>query len=157
MTPCARITFAAIVLAGLPVPASTQTAAIDQLSWMSGCWRQDAGGRVIDEFWMAPAGGMMLGTGRTVAKGRVVEFEFMQIREDAGRLVFTAKPSGQPEASFPAIKTGAREVVFENPTHDFPQRVIYRGEGETLIGRIEGTQNSKPRGTDFPLRRVACS
>jgi hypothetical protein len=130
---------------------------ITQPSWLAGCWRQDGGERVIDEFWMPPAGGLMLGTGRTVAKGRVVEFEFMQIREEAGKLVFTAKPSGQPEASFPAIRTGAREVVFENLAHDFPQRVIYRIDGDTLTGRIEGTQNGKPRSVDYPMRRVACA
>ena len=133
------------------------TVSVSQLSWMTGCWRQDIDGRVIDEMWMAPAGGLMLGSGRTVAKGRIVEFEFMQIREDNGRLVFTAKPSGQPEASFPSIKTATREVVFENPTHDFPQRVMYRLDGDTLIGRIEGAQNGKSRGIDYPMRRVACS
>ena len=87
-----------ILIAALPIAA--QPAGIDTLAWMAGCWRQDAGGRVVDESWMVPAGGLMLGTGRTVAQGRVVDFEFMQIREDAGRLVFTARPSGQPEASF---------------------------------------------------------
>ena len=147
---------AASFIAFTVTPLAQTTSLIDQVTWMAGCWRQDAGGRVIDEFWMAPAGGLMLGTGRTVAKGRVVEFEFMQIREDAGRLVFTAKPSGQPEASFAAIKTGAREVVFENPSHDFPQRVMYRLDGDTLTGRIEGSQNGKPRSVEFPLRRVAC-
>jgi hypothetical protein len=28
--------------------------------------------------------------------------------------------------------------VFENPEHDFPQRVIYQRKGKTLVGRIEG-------------------
>ena len=153
-----RMCFSAVaVFLAVLSPAGAQTATIDQLAWMAGCWRQDAAGRVVDEYWMAPAGGLMLGTGRTIAKGKVVDFEFMQIREDAGRLVFTAKPSGQLEASFPAIRTGAREVVFENPAHDFPQRVIYRLDGDTLTGRIEGMQNGKARSVDFPLRRVACS
>ena len=142
----------------LPVSLRAQApASIAHLSWMSGCWRQDVNGRVVDEMWMPPAGGVMLGTGRTVAKGRVIEFEFMQIREETGRLLFTAKPSGQPEASFPSIKATASEVLFENPTHDFPQRVMYRLDGDTLIGRIEGTQNGKARSVDFPMRRVACT
>jgi hypothetical protein len=98
----------------------------------------------------------MLGVSRTVAAGRTIAHEFMQIRENDGRVVFIARPSGQAEATFTLVKSAAGEVVFENPQHDFPQRVIYRRAGETLTGRIEGTQNGKPRSAEFPMRRVNC-
>jgi hypothetical protein len=143
-----------MLLAGSIV--SSQGPAVDQLVWMAGCWRLESAARVVDEMWMAPAGGVMLGAGRTVINGRAVEHEFMQIREEGGRVAFIARPSGQAEASFAAITIGEREVVFENPAHDFPQRVIYRRDGTGLTGRIEGTQNGKPRSAEFPMRRVAC-
>jgi hypothetical protein len=145
-----------LLLPGSLTVEAQAPAAVAELSWMAGCWRQENGARVIDEVWMAPAGGLMLGTGRTVNNGRVVEFEFMHIREDAGRIVFTARPSGQQEASFTMSKGAPREVVFENLAHDFPQRVIYRRDGDTLTGRIEGTQNGKAASVDYPLRRVEC-
>ena len=152
-----RFTLAAACIALASIEISTaQSASLDQLAWMAGCWRQQSSGRVVDEMWMAPSGGAMLGVGRTVAKGRAVAHEFMQIREDGGRIAFIARPSGQAEASFALINTGARDVVFENPTHDFPQRVIYRLDGDTLVGRIEGTQNGKSRSADYPMRRTAC-
>src|SRR5687767_8642519 len=138
------------------VAASSQTARIDQLSWMAGCWRMEAGNRIIDEMWMAPAGGVMLGTGRTVANGRSVAHEFMQVREQGPEIVFIARPSGQAEATFTRTKSGTREVVFANPTHDFPQRVIYRMRGDMLVGRVEGTENGEERSAEFPMRRVAC-
>jgi hypothetical protein len=34
--------------------------------------------------------------------------------------------------------------------------VIYHLDGDTLTGRIEGTQNGKPRSVDYPMRRTAC-
>jgi hypothetical protein len=68
-------------------------------------------------------------------QGRAVAYEFRQIREDGGRIAFIAKPSGQPEASFALLKSGSREVVFENAAHDFPQRVMYRLEKETRAAR----------------------
>jgi hypothetical protein len=98
----------------------------------------------------------MLGVSRTVAGARTVAYEFLRIHQDGGRLTFTAKPSGQNEASFTLLKSGPREVVFENQTHDFPQRVSYRLDNDILIGRIEGTQNGKSRSVDYPMRRVAC-
>jgi hypothetical protein len=146
----------AAFLARASAAPPAQGAAIGELAWMAGCWRQESASRIVDEMWMAPAGGAMLGVSRTVAGGRTVAHEFLQIREDAGRIIFIARPSGQAEASFALLRSGPREVVFENPAHDFPQRVTYRLDGDTLAGRIEGTQNGKPRSVDYPMRRTAC-
>ena len=49
-----------------------------------------------------------------------------------------------------------REARFENLEHDFPQRIIYRRDGDSLTGRIEGVSMGKERAVDFPLKRVPC-
>ena len=107
---------------------------------------------------MAPAGGSMLGMSRTVADGKTREFEFMRIaQEESGGVFFIAHPSGQKEARFKLIKADGREVIFENSTHDFPQRVIYRlGDGGSLLGRIEGVSNGTAKSAEFPMKRVPC-
>ena len=138
------------------VTTADAQATVDQLGWMAGCWRQEAGNRVVEEMWMAPSGGAMLGVSRTVAQGRTVAHEFMQIRNEGTRTVFIARPSGQPEATFTLIEAEDGTVVFENPQHDFPQRVLYTRSDGTLTGLIEGTQNGKRRSADFPMRRVDC-
>jgi hypothetical protein len=51
------------------------------------------------------------------------------------------------------VKFSATELVFENPSHDFPQRVIYRKVPDGLLARIEGVINGKPRGEDYPFKR----
>jgi hypothetical protein len=134
-----------------------QAADASALSWMAGCWRSESPGRTVDEVWMAPAGDGMLGMSRTVAKGKIVEHEFLQIRVRDGRLVYIAKPSGQAEATFTATTIGANDVTFENPAHDFPQRITYRlKDGGNLAARIEGKDKGETRGIDFPMRRVTC-
>jgi hypothetical protein len=129
---------------------------INDLSWLKGCWTSNRNSRVITEHWMKPAGRTMLGISRTVAEGKTLEFEFMQIREEtSGQILFIAKPSGQPEATFKLIKGSAREVIFENPQHDFPQRVIYRLQTDgSLLGRIEGVIKGKEKSVDFPMNRA---
>jgi uncharacterized protein DUF6265 len=48
-------------------------------------------------------------------------------------------------------------VTFENPSHDFPQRIIYRRRGaDSLLARVEGMRGGQLRGSDYPYRRVAC-
>jgi hypothetical protein len=128
-----------------------------QLLWLAGCWERTAGERIVEEVWMAPRGGAMLGMSRTVVGGTLREYEHTRIEERDGLLVFTASPSGQATASFTAIEVGAARVVFENRAHDFPQRVIYaRAPDGSLAARIEGTVDGVERGVDFPYRRVAC-
>ena len=40
-------------------------------------------------------------------------------------------------------------VIFENLEHDFPQRIIYRREGDRLIARIEGEVNGTLEVTEW--------
>ena len=104
------------------------------------------------------AGGTLLGVSRTVKQGKTVEFEFMQIRAvENGQIAFIAMPSGQRSTVFPLLRLGETEAVFENPEHDFPQRVIYQLEGGTrLLARIEGVRRGALRVIEFPMNRVSC-
>ncbi len=146
----------AIVWASCAAAQSAATTA--DLAFMAGCWRLSANGRTIDEHWLAPAGGPRVGISRTAASGKTVEYEFLQIRDLPDGLTYIAKPSGQAEAQFKIASKTADEIVFENPTHDFPQRIRYKRVGaDRLEARIEGTMNGKSRSMDFPYARVACT
>jgi Domain of unknown function (DUF6265) len=146
------------LFAAFAIPASCQpTATTTDLQFMTGCWVFEADGRRVEEHWLAPAGGSLIGVSRTVKGGKTVEYEFLQIRDLPEGLTYIAKPSNQPEAKFVLSSKTADEVVFENPTHDFPQRIRYRLQGDTLRARIEGTLNGKPRGIDFPYTRTSCT
>ena len=147
--------FVAVALAGgLATPAAAS--GVQDLTWLQGCWAMTDGDRTVEEQWMAPRGGVMLGAGRTVRAGRVVEYEFIVIREEGGRLVYEARPSGQATALFPVREQTPRSVVFENLQHDFPQRVAYSREGDQLLAWIEGPRNGQTRRIEFTYQRAAC-
>ena len=137
---------------------SVRAASIEDLAWLTGCWRLQRDNRQITEHWLKPAGNMMLGVSHTVANGVTREYEFMRIvQEENGDLFFVANPSGQKETRFKLTTSGEHEAVFENPEHDFPKRVSYRlAATDTLVGRIEGTSGGNQKAVDFPLARVAC-
>jgi hypothetical protein len=136
--------------------AFAQTAPADKLAWLTGCWAAADAEAGSTEQWMAPAGGTLLGMSRTVKNGKTVAWEFLQVREVDGQLAYVAKPHNQPEASFKLVSQEGSGAVFENPQHDFPQRIIYKREGDQLHARIEGTSKGKTKGIDFPMRRVGC-
>lgn len=138
--------------------ATTTAGRLDSLRWLAGCWELRAAGRVTREMWMPPDAGLMLGASRTSTNGTVREFEQLLLAERGDRVVYTARPSGQAEASFTAVELSDSGFVVENPAHDFPQRIIYRRRGaDSLLARIEGPGSGGVRGIDYPMRRVPCT
>ena len=134
-----------------------QQVTVDRVAWLQGCWRSTRGETTIEEQWMAPRGGAMLGMGRTVRGSTLAEYELVLIKEQEGHLAYEAHPSGQPTATFMATTASDSSVVFENPQHDFPQRVGYRRNGaDALDAWIEGQANGKSRRVDFSYQRARC-
>jgi len=153
----------ALVLAALALfvfaEAHAASTKITKLGWLAGCWQRTYGRRAVEEQWMAPRAGLMLGIGRTTnaAGDTLIEFEQTKIQQRGNDLVFTASPSGQATDSFTATAVSDSSVTFENKAHDFPQRVGYTLKADgSLAAWIEGTQGGKPRHIDFPYTRVAC-
>jgi hypothetical protein len=144
------VTWRIALLAAL-APASQ----VDRLAWMAGCWSLRSGTAIIEEHWTQPAGGAMLGLSRTLKDGRMVFHEFMRIEEQGSALVFTARASATPVA-FRAAVANESEVVFENPAHDFPQRITYRRQTGALDATLEGKDRGKERMQRFPYTRAVC-
>lgn len=124
------------------------------LAWMAGEWTGDRGGVRMTESWMEPRGGLMLGTHRDVADAGRTFFEFLRIAPDeAGIPVYHASPGGRAATSFRLVECGSRRVVFENPGHDYPQRVVYEREGDSLTARIEGVVDGEERSSAWRYSR----
>ena len=143
----------------LATMAFTQNPAptVRDVEWMTGCWTMSQGTRTVREHWMPPAGGMMMGMSRTVSGAKTVEYEFVIIRQGATGLEFVAKPSGQPEATFTSTSVSAREIVFENPQHDFPTRIVYSRSDNGLLATVSGERNGKLRTIEFRYAAADCA
>lgn len=150
----------ALLLSVVATPALAQSArprATDRLAWLTGCWEWRSARGVVDEHWSATTGGMLLGFSRTLRGDSITEYEFVRIYSAGDTLVYEAHPSRQQRAEFRAVAPFEPAIVFANPAHDFPQRVIYRRSGnDTLHARVEGTRNGQARGFDIPYVRVKC-
>jgi len=128
---------------------------IAAVAWMAGSWGGSDGGMEMEEVWLAPKGGAMLGLHRDVAKGRMVSFEFLRIEANKEGLVYLASPGGRPATPFRLIENTKTRAVFANPAHDFPQRILYwLAENGRLHARIEGSQGGKPASQEWSWSRV---
>jgi hypothetical protein len=136
------------------VAAPIFAAELDKLSFMAGCWA----GPGTFEMWMKPDSGSMMGAGRTIRNGKVVSTEFFSVTETSEGVVLNVQLRLATKATpFRAKEITASFVTFENPEHDYPQRIVYRKLPDgSLLGRIEGTDKGKERAIDYPMKRASC-
>ena len=130
------------------------TASLDDLSWMAGHWGATIDGVEMEEVWLAPKGGVMVGMHRD-AKPSKASFEFMRIAVTPEGIVFLAQPGGRPATPFPLVEASPTCAVFENPKHDYPQRIIYSLEEGRLCARVEG-EGQPPESWCWSRRSAYC-
>lgn len=127
-----------------------------ELSWLAGSWVMVESGNSSEEHWTQPSGGTMLGMNRTVINGRTVAFEYLRIAKTPQGVVYMASPDGRyPPTPFALLEMAPDRAVFENPDHDFPQRIIYHRKGGTLDVEIEGLQDGRTVSRKWSWHRTA--
>jgi hypothetical protein len=153
-----KIISATLTAVALVLTAYTQSATLESFASLAGCWERNDRGSIFAEMWMKPAGTSIMGTGRTVKNGKTADYEYLRIEQREDAIYYVAKPrANAQETAFKLVKWAANDFVFENPEHDFPQRILYKINGDSLTARIEGTRNGKTSAFDFPMKRTACN
>jgi len=119
------------------------------LHWLKGYWLSCENGGQTAEVWIGGEDGALVGVNQSRQS-----FEFMRISAtESGGYAFAAMPGGAPATVFVSVEAASQRIVFEDPGHDFPQRVIYQRRGKWLSGRIEGETDSGPQAMEWRFRR----
>lgn len=143
---------AALLLLGAGSLGAEEPDRVGDLAWLSGSWANEDEGRWTEEHWTAPRGQLMLGVGRSGAANRPVGFEYLRIQPDEdGTPVYFAAPGGGEATAFRLVTVDSTMAVFENPDHDYPQRIRYRREGSQLFAEISAIDGSNAIGWTLTL------
>lgn len=128
---------------------------VDDLVFLSGCWEGNlADGTTIRETYTTPRGGLILGNSQVTSGGKTLFFEFNRIAQTDGGVAYQPSPKGKESVAFALTKLAGTAVVFENASHDFPQRIAYTREGDKLTARIEKLDGQEAQ--SFPMKAVRC-
>lgn len=112
--------------------------ALPSLDWIGGHWCLELGDETVEELWLPPYGGVAIGLSRTRRGDATTAFEYLRIVDLDGTPAYVAQPGGRPPTTFTMTAAGERWIRFGNPAHDFPQRIEYRRDGDSLHAEIAG-------------------
>jgi hypothetical protein len=124
---------------------------LDSLVWLVGTWQRQASHGTLYEKWTKVSDRTYEGDGFLVQNGDTTVTEYLRLEQFGEEVYYTARvPHNTYPVPFKLVLVEGKRCVFENPDHDFPQRIVYtRLPDERLQARIEGLQNGKQRATDF--------
>jgi hypothetical protein len=136
-------------------PAQSQ-GSLSDLAWLAGGWQGTMGKAHIEEHWIQPAGGTMLGLSRTIAGERTVSFEFLRIESRADGIFYVSQPQGHPPVEFKLTQRAENQALFENPQHDHPKIIRYSKEVDgSLRAEIEGDEKGKHKTMEFKFQPIS--
>jgi len=139
-----------------PLMLTAQERPIDRAAFLVGCWERSTATRRSVEKWFPARDGVMHGTSQVVTDSGTRELERLRLYQIGDTLVYEADPVGQALTLFRASEVSATRLVFENPDHDFPQRITYSLAGDSLHARIEGDRAGRRGPVTFRFRRSEC-
>lgn len=146
---------------GTGTPKTTEEntpAMLTPLAWLAGSWQLETPEGNAVEVWKQENDSVFTGFSYFIAGGDTVSSEKLRLEQHGKDLFYIPTVSnqnnGQP-VRFKLTSATANQFVFENPAHDFPQKITYLQKGaDSLLAEIAGTEAGKAKAMQFPMKRV---
>lgn len=133
----------------LTAQAAPQTRVSD-LDWMTGRWLTGENGRWTEEVWAGPRGGTLMGFSWSGEGTAIGQYEYLRIQTDEdGEPMYLASPNGGAATGFYLVRTEGTSATFENREHDYPQRIRYVRDGDTMTATISAIDGSRAMSWTF--------
>ncbi|HRJ85796.1 MAG TPA: DUF6265 family protein [Ignavibacteria bacterium] len=129
---------------------------MQKLLWIADSWVSASGETTSYEEWKVISDDLFEGGSKTVKDGRTIFSEKLKIENTAEGIYYVADVSHNPEpVKFKLTAVSDTSAVFENPLHDFPQKITYLLEEGNLHAIIEGPgKDGKTKKVDFYMQKM---
>jgi hypothetical protein len=132
---------------------------MQKAEWLIGEWGAAfPDGSVLTESWTKDNDSVFSAKTYVVAGKDTVFSEMVSLQELNGKLIYNVSVSDQNEGkavAFEMTSATEKQLVFENPTHDYPKKITYnKFENDSLVAEISGMEKGKPKTESFPMKKL---
>lgn len=137
---------------------TTNFSELEKAKWLIGEWQNNSPEGNATEVWKKENDSTFFGKSYFVIGKDTVSAETISLEQNGNQLFYipTVKDqnAGKP-VKFTLTSSTSNQLIFENPKHDFPQKISYTQiTNDSLLAEISGMMNGKQNSQKFPMARV---
>ena len=131
---------------------------LEKANWIIGNWEKSDSLGTLKEIWKQLDDSTFAGKSYYIInKKDTIHNESIELMQDGDHLIYTATVTGENnDASIPFQMTIDEDslLVFENPKHDYPQKIEYRLDKKNILtAKISGKQKGKLVSESYPMKK----
>lgn len=132
---------------------------LQKAKWLLGEWEKSDSLGILKETWISKDDSTFVGQSYYIQnKKDTLHDEQIELVQDSEHLIYKATVKGENnDAPIPFQMTKDEDslLVFENPKHDYPQKIQYKLlKNGSLIATVSGKQNGKNSSENYPMNKV---
>ncbi|SHG36915.1 hypothetical protein SAMN05443549_103415 [Flavobacterium fluvii] len=136
---------------------SKEVSKIVVADWLLGNWENKSDDGHLLETWKKVNDSLYDGESYFIKGKDTLHFEKIQMKQKGENLFYIATVKGQNNnkpVTFMHNDTIEKQLVFENPKHDFPQKISYSLiTKDSIVIQISGIQQGKPSSERFSMKK----
>lgn len=131
---------------------------ITAANWLLGQWENKSDDGNLLETWKKVNDSLFVGEAYFIKEKDTLHSEKIQLKQKGEDLFYIATVKGQNNdkpVTFKYNDTLQKLLVFENPKHDFPQKIMYSQiTKDSIVIQISGMQQGKPSSERFSMKKT---
>ncbi|WP_281226406.1 DUF6265 family protein [Flavobacterium aquiphilum] len=139
-------------------PEATEKDQIKTANWLLGKWESKIDDGDLSESWEQLNDSTFQAKSFFIKGKDTLHFESITLQQKGEQLFYSATVKGQNDdksVAFRLTNKTAKQLVFENPKHDYPQKITYTQiNKDSLVASISGVQLGKPSSEKFGMKRM---
>lgn len=131
---------------------------LEKMNWLIGNWENKMDEGLLTETWIKENDSTFSGTTYFIInKKDTVHSETIILKQIKDELIYSPTVKGQNNdepVDFKLSSENENTFAFENPKHDYPQKIVYKKVNEnSLVATISGIQQGKQSTESYPMKK----
>ena len=131
---------------------------IKEARWILGEWESKSADGNLSETWKKVNDSTFQAQSYFIKEKDTLHFESITLQQNGEELSYSATVKGQNSdkpITFKLTNSTEKQLVFENPKHDYPKKIIYTQINEdNLVAEISGTLEGKATSEKFAMNKI---